>query len=504
MSEEAINFPQRNAAGAGRTLPHSIEAEEYFLSCCLLDGADILVRAQAAGVMPESLYVSAHGMVYTVMLDLHAAQKPIDVSVVAEELKVRRDRPEDVTWLERIGGYAFLTQISSRIPTTAQAGYFIDKVRQQAMLREIIRRATSMVEDVYRFDGSENFFDERIVPQIERLNGLLIGQREARSWPQAVKEAELATRERIKPPEQRKQAEIELSWGIPDFDRFFMPIELGELVVIGGYTSSGKSSLLRNVLWNFAKAARPVLMETIETRDVEEAINFAAHISGIRSRGRLHELHGKDAEKLLASFAAMQLPHFSVCHEDHSVRSIFGRALMFKRRHKLRALGIDYLQLLEDVQRARNSGERAIALGNVTSACKQFATREELAVLLLSGFNREYVRDGNREPRLSDLEGGSAIEKDASRVLLLHIPTEYVLNGVKYTQSTTADSEEQPRLFVKVIQAKGRNTGTSSVGMFFKRETKTFEQITKFQPGTLPIQGDEPEELIERQAREGR
>lgn len=474
MSE---SFESAKPAGMiGRSLPHSIEAEEFLLSCCLIDGADVLLRCQAAGVLPVSFYDTKHQIIFATMLDMHAAQKPIEAGILAEELKATKQ-------FDVIGGYGFITQVSSRIPTTAQAGYFIGKVIEQALLRDIIRRSTTIVEECYNYSGS---IEDRIAPEIERLNGLLIGQQQARSWPQAVKEAELATRERMKPPEQRKRAEIELSWGIPDFDRFFNPIELGELVVIGGYTSSGKSSLLRQVEWNMAKALNSVLMETIETRDVEEAINFAAHISGIRSRGRLDELHEREAEKLLASFETMKLPHFSVCHEDHSLRSIFGRALMFKRKHKLRALGIDYLQLLEDVQRARNSGERAIALGNVTSGCKQFATREELAILLLSGFNREYVKDGNREPRLSDLEGGSAIEKDASRVLLLHIPTEYTLNGVSYTQSPTADSEEQPRLFVKVIQAKGRNSGTSSVGMMFRRETKSFEQIARFKPGEDP------------------
>lgn len=463
--------PARSSAGLPRREPvASLEAEEYLLSCCFIDGPDVLMRCQAAGVFPGSFYDPKHGIVMSAMLDLHAAQQSIDIASVAEHLKATKQ-------IDQIGGWAFLTQVTSRIPTTAQAGYFIEKVRYYALLREIIRRAQGIIEDAYACKGD---LEERVAPGIEKLNGLLIGQQTERAWPQAVKEAEAATRERMKPPEQRKASEIEIPWGIPDFDRFFQPIELGELVVIGGYTSSGKSSLLRNVLWNFAKAGHPAFMETVETRDVEEAINFAAHISGIRSRGRLHELHAKDAGQLLDAFGALsKVGHFSVCHEDHNMRAIFGRALMFKRKHKLRGLGIDYLQLLEDVQRARTSGERAIALGQVTSGCKQFATREELAVLLLSGFNRDYVRDGNREPRLSDLEGGSAIEKDASRVLLLHIPTEFVLNGVKYTQSVTADSADQPKLFVKVIQAKGRNTGTSSVGMWFIRETKTFQQIAR-------------------------
>ncbi len=468
---ESFETARPASAAVIRDLPHSIESEEFVLSACFIDGAETLMRCQEAGVGPDTMYESKHTTVMAAMLDLHALQLPIDVGSVAQLLRDRRE-------LDQIGSYSFLTQISSRMPTTATAAYHIEVCRRQHLLRQLIRGATGLVEECYNYSGS---FDERINPGIERLTALLGGRQTARNWPQAVKEAEDATRERMKPPEQRKASEIELSWGLADFDRFFQPIEVGELVVIGGYTSSGKSSLLRNVMWNFARAGHPALMETVETLDYEEAINFAAQLSGIRSRGRLHELHPRDQEKLLGTFQEMLVPHFAVSHEDHNVRSIFGRALAFKRKNdgKLRALGVDYLQLLEDVQRARTSSERAIAIGNVTGACKQFATREKLAVLLLSGFNREYIKGNNREPLLSDLEGGSAIEKDASRVLLLHIPTEYYLHEMKYTQSLTADATEQPRFFVKVIQAKGRNAGTSSLALYFHRETKRFEMIAR-------------------------
>jgi len=127
MAEDVANTrrPDAPAAPAGRSLPHSIEAEEYLLSCCLLDGADVISRCLEARIRPESFYDSKHGIIFERLLDLYNRQAPIDVSVVAEDLKTARQ-------LDTVGGYAFLTQVSSRIPTTAQAGYFIDKVREQS------------------------------------------------------------------------------------------------------------------------------------------------------------------------------------------------------------------------------------------------------------------------------------------------------------------------------------------------------------------------------------
>ena len=109
MAEEALKFPP---PPGGRTLPHSLEAEEYLLSCCLLDGSEVISRCLEARIRPESFYDSKHGIIFERLLDLYNRQVPIDVSVVAEELKTSRQ-------LEAVGGYAFLTQVSARIPTTA-------------------------------------------------------------------------------------------------------------------------------------------------------------------------------------------------------------------------------------------------------------------------------------------------------------------------------------------------------------------------------------------------
>ena len=122
-----------------RTLPHSVEAEENLLACIMLDGADVLARCIGAGISPESFYVAAHGMLFRTALALHTRGEPCDVAVIAEELKRAGE-------LEAVGGIAFLTQVSSRIPTTAQAGYFVEAVRDYATKRAAIRAASEIIE----------------------------------------------------------------------------------------------------------------------------------------------------------------------------------------------------------------------------------------------------------------------------------------------------------------------------------------------------------------------
>ena len=160
--EVPLSRPVLPRPSAVRILPHSLEAEEHLLSCCLLDGADTVARCIDTKIGPESFFDPKHAIVYDAIVSLYHGQKPIEVSVVAEELKTARQ-------LDSVGGYAFLMQVSSRIATTAEATYFIEKVREQALLRQIIRSSTSIVEDSYGFSGGIQQYIEETREKMARV-----------------------------------------------------------------------------------------------------------------------------------------------------------------------------------------------------------------------------------------------------------------------------------------------------------------------------------------------
>lgn len=147
-----------------RALPHSLEAEEYLLSCCLLDGSDTVAKAIAARICAGSFYEPKHGLLFESILRLFAESKPIEASTVAEDLKTAQQ-------LDRVGGYAFIAQVSSRIPTTAQASFFIEKVREQATLREIARLGAELVEGAHGFTGDIEGFAGAAAQKILAVTG---------------------------------------------------------------------------------------------------------------------------------------------------------------------------------------------------------------------------------------------------------------------------------------------------------------------------------------------
>lgn len=130
----------------GRALPHSLEAENNVLAVCLLDGESMVQRCVESGLDPASFYSPQHAIVFEALLRLRADRKPIETSILVEELKSAR-------LLDQVGGIPFVLEISRAAPTTLQASYFIEKVREQAILRSLIRQATGAVEDAYGFSG---------------------------------------------------------------------------------------------------------------------------------------------------------------------------------------------------------------------------------------------------------------------------------------------------------------------------------------------------------------
>lgn len=138
----------------GRTPPYSIEAEEHLLSCCLLDGMETIERCIASKLPGSAFYSPANRLIFERLCEIQARTGAVDAAVLAEELKASRQ-------LDGIGGFAYLAQISSRVPTTAQAQYFIDRVMELHVLREAIRRGTEIVERAYNYqEDILEFIDE--------------------------------------------------------------------------------------------------------------------------------------------------------------------------------------------------------------------------------------------------------------------------------------------------------------------------------------------------------
>ena len=447
----------------GRVLPHSLEAEEYLLSSIFLDGPDVLTRAEAAGITADSLYDLKHGIVYAGMRRLMAAGIEISPATLAEELKTARE-------LDQVGGYAFLAQVSSRIPTTAQSGYFIEKVAEQATLRLAIRSATGIVEDCYGFAGGT--VEDHIGRKVSALANIVSGQVSAREkkWGEVVDEA-LGNVSALCAPALASRRTVSLGW--PSLDIAFEPARLGQLVIIGARPSIGKSSLLRPIAYGAAKHGQHVYFATLEVKPSSIAMQFAATLSGIGVR-RLAKAHSADQAQFRKTLEELRALPIHVHDTRHTLAAITAKARALQARRPLDLVVIDYLGLIADCD---IGDHKPSAVGRVTKALKRLAGELDCVVLVACQLSRLSATEKNREPRLTDLRDSGDIEQDADKVIFIHRPDTDPITGM--SQSDTSDKNNVPTFFQNLIQAKGRDDGTGLASFYFKRETATFYPALK-------------------------
>lgn len=237
----------KGAAPSGeftRTPPHSVEAEEYLLSCCLIDGNDTVASCLEAKLTASAFYVRENRVVFEHLVAMYNWGITIDLAVLAEELKTTKR-------LDEVGGYSHLSQISGRIPTTAQARYFIEKVRELFLLRELIKVASTAVEDCYQFTGGLEEFIDKLEQNIFRVTQDRISD--------AAKSLKEPTRDAMNIINKMMLKKGELtgvSSGFRDLDQFTFGFQKQEMIVLAARPSMGKTSLALNMAETAAMPSR--------------------------------------------------------------------------------------------------------------------------------------------------------------------------------------------------------------------------------------------------------
>ena len=460
MADEKSNALQRPAGpAAGRGMPHSVEAEEYLLSCCLIDGAEVVARCLEARIAPESFYVPAHGLIFEKLQSLYTRQVPIDVAVLGEELKTAKQ-------LEMIGGYAFLTRVSGSIPTTAQAGYFIERVREQHLLREIIRSTTGAAEDCFNFSGGIDEFVDQVEARIFAVTQSRVSEG-AKPMSAPVKEAmNVVTMMMMKKGEMTGTPS-----GFHDLDRLTFGFQKQEMIVLAARPSMGKTSFALNI----AEAATlprkgavfPTLIFSLEMSAAQLALRMLCSRAKVKMqalRDGLLSKNGDEQQRLVAAADEFsKAPLFIDDSSNLSIMQLRAKARRVHSRQKLGLIIVDYLQLLSPVD-SKVPREQQVA--EASRGLKALAKELEVPVIVLSQLNRSSEKE-NRAPKLADLRESGSIEQDADVVLMLARPKDA---DEKF--QVAADSAE-------LIVAKQRNGPVGELRLTFLRDITRFENYTQ-------------------------
>lgn len=470
MSEEVPKFPRRsrdneanNVANSpllvGRSAPHSIEAEEYLLACCLLDGTDTVARCLEGKISAAAFYSPANRLVYEKLVELYNKGTAIDLAVLAEELKTSKQ-------LDEIGGYAFLTQISGRIPTTAQAGYFIEKLHELYLLRELIKVATGAVENCYSYQGGLQEFIDKVEQDIFQVTQDRISD--------AAKQMKQPTMEAMNIINKMMMKKGELTGvasGFKDLDALTYGFQKAEMIVLAARPSMGKTSLALNMAEAAAMPKRGTGVNTLVFSLEMSSSQLAMRMLCARARVNMKLLrdgllskNGEEQKRLLE--VADEFSKSTIFIDDSShltIMELRAKARRLHARHPLGFIIVDYLQLLSPTD-PKVPREQQVA--EMSRGLKSLAKELEVPVLVLSQLNRAAEKE-NRTPKLSDLRESGSIEQDADVVLMLARPKDA---DEKF--QVAADSAE-------LIVAKQRNGPVGELKLTFLRDITRFENFTQ-------------------------
>jgi len=445
---------------AGRAPPHSLEAEQYLLACCLLDGSATIGLCLKAKLGPRAFYNPAHRIVYEKILELYAARPPVELAMLAEELKTAGQ-------LEAVGGYAYLTQISATIPTTAQAAYFIDKLKELWTLRELILRCTGVVEQCFNYQGGLRDLVEAHAAEMGRAVERVRGDRETED-----ERAAMALQRSLARADGKVDRSRWLYTGLKNFDQKCGPFDvLNEhwLCIFAGIQSSGKSALTRQIADHNLQQGKKGLVFLLET-SMGKWLELAAATAAKVNARLLHDLPKDMRERFeqeLRLRHSWRNERLWICDDVIPVETLVARVEEHARRHGTPDfVVVDHMHLLKCRQKIHVREQEVAHIANELKRCfKRVNTTGWVAAQL----NRESRKEGNRRPKAHDIRDSSAVEQAADRIVMLYTP-DTDMRGMEQTA-------EQSQVMVELVQDKDRNGPTAWPAVWFWRPQTRFFDI---------------------------
>jgi replicative DNA helicase len=442
-----------------RALPSSLDAEKGVLCSTLLAPDRVIDECIEYGITEKYFHLPAHGLVYSTAIEMREAGRPVDMISITQYLQDRQK-------LEEAGGASAIADLFTFIPTAANAGYYMEILREKYLLRQIVTVCNEYAYRAYNDqDEVKNLLDE--------VEEGILKIRDDRFGPNVgdMKRLTEEALDKIEALHSSRGQITGLATGFSGIDDLTDGLHPGEMFVIAARPSMGKTALAMNIVEHAAiEGGKSVAVYSLEmsTQQLMQRLLCSCarvDIGGIRK----HKLH-KNAMRGIVD-ATNRLSVCKMYIDDTpglSILELRARARRLKNRHGIDLVVIDYLQLLRSPTK-RGLDNRQVEVAEISAGIKALAKELSVPVLVLAQLNRnpESRTGGSKgRPRLSDLRESGSIEQDADVVALLWREDYYAED-----EEAKKDSEGKAELVI----AKQRNGPTGDIPLTFLREFTRFE-----------------------------
>jgi len=428
--------------------PHDLEAEQSVLGAMLVNPNAITAVAETLAA--DDFYRDTHRLIYRAVLTLYDRGEEVDVVTLSAQL----DR-EGV--LERAGGRDFVHTLAEFVPAAANAGHYASIVREQSVLRSLIRVGNEIAELGYQRPGDTHDLLDRCEQKVFAIQQ----QRRVAEF-QHIKDVLVRNFEYLNEMEKDRGVSGVPS-GFEGIDRLTGGFQKANLIVLAARPGVGKTSLALNIAQTVAVEGKaPVAIFSLEMSAQELGERMMCSSARVSShKVRTGSLSGDDYAKLVQ--AAGELEKADIFIDDTAGLNMFelrAKARRLQSKHALALIIVDYLQLMSGDSRAEN---RQQEVSNISRSLKHLARELDLPVIAVSQLNRSPEARADREPQLADLRESGAIEQDADMVMFIYEdPSDPSSKGV-----------------VKLKIAKHRNGPTGLVRLGFVREYTKFRTLSQ-------------------------
>ena len=435
--------------------PHSVEAEQSLLGGLLIDNT---AWDRLGGVLTDKdFYRPEHALIYKVIQRLVGDNHPADVITVHEAVK--SEQGGDLV------GIDYLNSLAQNTPSAANIKGYADIVRDRSILRRLI-------------EVSDNIVNSAFVPEGRSVRTLL-DEAESRILQIGEEGSRKADYLEIEPLLKTVVARIDelynrqggsditgIATGFIDLDKQTSGLQKGDLVIVAGRPSMGKTAFALNIAENVALAeGLPVVVFSMEMSGEQLAARLLGSVGRV-DQGRMRTGKLQDDEWPRVTDAIARLSNTQILIDETGALSsleLRARARRIARNFggTLGLVVIDYLQLMS----GSGSENRATEISEISRSLKSLAKELQCPVVALSQLNRGLEQRPNKRPIMSDLRESGAIEQDADLIM-------FIYRDEVYHPDTTQDKG-----VAEIIVGKQRNGPIGTVRLSWQGPFTKFDNL---------------------------
>jgi replicative DNA helicase len=436
---------------ADRVPPQALDMERTVLGSMLIDNVAVDVALEF--LSEDSFYLDSHSKIFLCMRELSDKNSPIDIITVSEKLRQKE-------WLEEIGAEVYLGELAENVATSGNVQYYAGIIREKAVLRQLISASAEITTECF---SSELEAQE----VLDAAESKIFGISESR-----VKNKFESIGQLLKPAFERinnygKGGGVNgVPTGFLELDDMTTGLQKGDLVIIGGRPSMGKTAFCLSIALHAAVKAKHTTaifsLEMSKDQIVERMLCSAARVSMHALRkGVLHQDQYTNLN--IASGPLSEAPLFIDDTPAITVLELRAKARRLKAQHNLGLIIVDYLQLMSPSVRSESVQQD---ISQISRSLKAVARELDVPLIALSQLSRAVESRTDRRPQLSDLRESGAIEQDADLVMFV------------YREEVYKKEDPTVKGMAEIIVGKQRNGPIGDVKVAFVKEYASFQNLS--------------------------